>query len=65
MNIVNINVTISVLMGVLLGIILYVGFFNSPVIRGPNSKNIVNKTFVFGGKRYKFVPHVCGCVNNK
>jgi hypothetical protein len=60
----NLNIMINVLMGVILGIIIYKGYICPPVVRGPNSRDIVDKIFHVGDKYYELEPIVCGCLKN-
>ena len=53
------NVLISLIIGSLLGIVLYKGFINPTIIKGPNSRDVIDKVFLVNGKYYKFEPQVC------
>jgi hypothetical protein len=57
------SILISILLGIVLGIIVYKLYINPPMIKGPNSKDIVGKIFEVDGKHYEFVPIVCGCIS--
>jgi len=58
------NIIINVLVGMILGILLYKGYICPPVVRGPNSRDIVDKIFQVGDKYYELEPIVCGCLKN-
>ncbi len=53
------NVLISIIMGTLLGIVLYKGFINPTIIKGPNSREVIDKVYQVNKKYYKFEPQVC------
>lgn len=55
----------SVLIGVLLGLVIYRFYLCPPIVRGPNSRDIVDKVFKINGKFYEFEPIICGCLNPK
>lgn len=57
-----INIILSIFIGVILGCILYRGYICPPIIRGPNSRDIIDKIFAFNGKYYELEPKVCGCL---
>lgn len=59
------NEFISIFLGILLGIVIYRFYLYPPIIKGPNSKDIVDKIFEHNGKFYEFEPIVCGCLNPK
>jgi len=59
----QIELLISVILGIILGVILYKFYLKKPIIRGPNSRDIVDKIFELNGKYYELEPHVCGCIN--
>ena len=59
------DIIINIIIGFILGVIIYKGQIYSPKIRGPNSKDIINKEFEYNGKKYKFDPIVCGCLKDK
>ena len=61
----NINIIINLIFGIILGLLLYKFYICPTIIRGPNSKEIINKIFIFDGKKYKFEPVICGCIKNK
>lgn len=52
---------INIIIGIAMGCILYRIFFDTSIIRGPNSKDIVNQIFVLDGDKYKLEPKVCAC----
>ena len=53
---------ISILFGMLLGIIIYRFYLFPPIIKGPNSRDIVDKIYEYDGKYYELEPVVCGCL---
>ena len=55
---------ISVLLGIVLGFIVYNMYISPPIIKGPNSRDIIDKIFEVDGKYYEFMPVVCGCISN-
>jgi len=56
------DIIISIIAGIILGIILYKGYIRPPLIKGPNSRDIVGKIFQVGDKYYELEPVVCGCL---
>lgn len=59
------NEIFNVFLGLLLGIVIYRCYLIPPIMKGPNSKDIVDKIFEYDGKYYEFAPVVCGCLNPK
>ena len=57
-----IDIIISIIMGIVLGSILYKCYICPPIIRGPNSRDIIDKIFEVNGKYYELDPQVCGCL---
>lgn len=57
-----IDIILSIIVGLVLGIILYRGYICPPIIRGPNSRDIIDKIFEVNGKYYELEPKVCGCL---
>jgi hypothetical protein len=53
---------ISVLLGIILGVVIYKFYLFPPLIKGPNSCDIVDKIFEYDGKYYELEPIVCGCL---
>ena len=50
------DILISIIFGIVIGVLLY-GIYNPPLsVHGPNSKDIVNRIFKYGGKKYRFDP---------
>ncbi len=58
------DIVISILLGIALGFIVYNMYINPPIIKGPNSRDIIDKIFDVDGKYYEFIPVVCGCISN-
>jgi len=58
------NLLISISLGVLLGIIIFNWYLFPPLVKGPNSKDIVDKIFFVDGKYYELEPIICGCLQN-
>ena len=57
----DINEIIIIILGIVIGILLY-SFYKPPVLlKGPNSKDIVDKIFSYQGKKYRLDPKVCAC----
>jgi len=56
---------ISIILGILCGIIIYRFYLCSPIIKGPNSRDIVDKIFEVDGKYYELEPVICGCLKPK
>lgn len=56
------DLLISILLGALIGIIIYQFYLFPPVVKGPNSRDIVNKIFEYDGKYYELEPVICGCL---
>lgn len=64
-EIINIyDVSFSVILGILLAIVIYRFYLCAPIIKGPNSRDIVNKVFKIDGKYYELEPIVCGCLKS-
>jgi hypothetical protein len=59
---VTIDIIISILIGFIFGIILYRFYVAAPIVRGPNSRDIVDKIFQVDNKYYELEPVVCGCL---
>ena len=57
-----IDIILSIFVGLVLGIILYRGYICPPIVRGPNSRDIIDKIFEVDGKYYELEPKVCGCL---
>ncbi len=57
-----INIILSIFVGIVLGIILYKGYICPPIVRGPNSRDIIDKIFEVDGKYYELEPRICGCL---
>lgn len=53
------NIVFSLILGCVFGYILYWIILNKPIVKGPNSRDIVNKTYKYNGKYYIFEPIVC------
>lgn len=52
---------ISIIFGIVLGVLLY-SILKPPVLlKGPNSRDIVDKEFKYHGKVYRLDPKVCAC----
>lgn len=58
----NLSIFISLILGILFAIIVYKFYLKPTIIRGPNSRDIVDKIFEHNGEYYKLVPVVCGCI---
>ncbi len=57
-----VDIILSIIVGFVLGIILYRGYICPPIVRGPNSRDIIDKIFEVDGKYYELEPKVCGCL---
>ena len=52
---------ISIIFGIVLGVLLY-SIYKPPILlRGPNSRDIVDKEFKYLNKIYRLDPEVCAC----
>lgn len=58
------DTVISILLGALIGLVVYRVYICPKVIRGPNSKDIVDKIFEIDGKYYELEPIICGCLKS-
>lgn len=58
----TVDILLSIIVGLVLGIILYRGYICPPIVRGPNSRDIIDKIFEVDGKYYELEPKVCGCL---
>lgn len=54
----GLNVSVNIMIGFITGYLLYITFFDPQVVRGPNSKDIVGKTFTHMGERYELIPKI-------
>jgi hypothetical protein len=54
------NYYIEFILGIIIGFVIYCLIYNRPVIRGPNSKDIVGKIFIVNNKKYVFEPFIVG-----
>lgn len=52
------DIFISMIIGVIFAIVIYRGYICPPIIRGPNSKDIVNKIYFHNGKYYELEPQI-------
>ena len=59
---ITIDIILSIFTGLVLGIILYRCYICPVIIRGPNSRDIIDKIFEVDGKYYELEPVVCGCL---
>lgn len=53
------NKTIDISLGVIIGYFLYKKFISPTVIKGPNSKNIINNIYNVDGRLYRLRPVIC------
>ena len=60
----NYDVFINILLGFICGIVLYRCYLFPPIIRGPNSRDIVNEIFKVNESYYELEPIICGCLLN-
>jgi hypothetical protein len=56
----QIIIILNIIIGILIGLSLFF-VFRKPIIKGPNSKDIVGKIYELNGKKYELTPHVCIC----
>jgi hypothetical protein len=54
------NYYIEFILGIIIGFVIYCLIYNRPVIKGPNSKDIVGKIFIVNNKKYVFEPFIVG-----
>jgi hypothetical protein len=53
--------SMSIIIGIVLGVLLY-SIYNPPIlIKGPNSRDFVDKEFKYLGKTYRLDARVCAC----
>lgn len=57
-----IDIFLSISLGILLSFVMYTMYVNPRIVKGPNSRDIIDKVFEIDNKYYKFVPIVCGCL---
>ena len=55
----TLTTVLNMVLGIIIGILIYNLFINKPVIKGPNSKDIVGKVFTIDNKKYYMEPFVC------
>lgn len=54
-----ISAVLNIIFGFVIGVLLY-SIYNPPILlRGPNSKDIVDREFMFLGRTYRLDPIVC------
>jgi hypothetical protein len=58
----NLDIFVNLLLGFIIGIILYRFLICPPILKGPNSRDIIDNVFEHEGKYYRFEPIVCGCL---
>lgn len=61
-DVTNMDIIISMLFGLICAIIIYRFYICPPIVRGPNSRDIIDKIFEIDGKFYELEPVVCGCI---
>lgn len=63
-GVINIEIIISIILGIVLGVLLYSIYKPPVIIHGPNSRDIVDRIFTYGGKKFKLDPKICACSAN-
>lgn len=58
----KLDILINIIVGFILGYILYRGYLFPPKIKGPNSRDVIDKVYNVNGKKYILEPVVCGCI---
>lgn len=60
------DILFSILLGIIMSFLLLIYVYNTYYIKikGPNSKNIVNKVYKYNGRCYRFVPEIYICPIN-
>jgi hypothetical protein len=56
------DIFINILLGFICGIIIYKFYLCPPIIRGPNSRDIVDEQYEIDGRYYELEPVICGCL---
>ena len=54
----KLNISLNIILGFIMGYLLYITILDPTVVRGPNSKDIVDKVYIHNGKKYEFVPKI-------
>jgi len=52
------NYYIQFILGIVFGFVIYCLIYNRPVIKGPNSRDIVGKVFIVKNEKYVFEPFI-------
>lgn len=53
---------LNLFIGIFIGCVIYKCFIRPTKIKGPDSKDIINKIYEIDGKYYELNPVVCGCL---
>lgn len=56
----NSNIILSLCIGIVIGYIIFKCCVRPTKIKGPDSKDIINKIYEIDGKHYELKPVVCG-----
>lgn len=50
---------INIILGIVIGYLLYKIYISPTIIKGPNSRDIINKIYNVDNKLYKLRPTIC------
>ena len=55
------QITLNLIIGIALGCILYRTLICRTIIKGPDSRDIIDKIYEWNGDKYKLEPRICAC----
>ena len=58
-----VGICIGICIGICVGTIIHMAT-HRPIIKGPDSRDVIGRIFVSNGTKYRFEPRVCGCVGS-
>lgn len=58
----NSDIILSICFGIVIGYMIYKCYLRPTKIKGPDSKDIINKIYQIDGKFYELNPVICGCL---
>ncbi len=58
-NVLEINNVICIVFGIIIGYLIFTCFINKPLVKGPNSRDVIGDVFNVDGKLYTFEPMIC------
>jgi len=52
---------LSIILGFFAGIFIYIFIINRPIIKGPNSKDVIKMVYTINDRQYMLEPMICPC----